>query len=195
MKFACVVSMLLHNQPAVCSTYVSPLFETLPVTIMTLNTIVNQIFFRTGMKLASCLSKKAHEMVWSKFDFMGEQLENSEVTILEAFLRAIPANDVYEITGGGSTSAVTWEMRAGGERPVTIKIYELTVLLSLRILSFLWNTEGLNPLRFGTAMVTTAPGYVHHYYLDTWDHSTGLGSTPLPQDILKVPQANLDRCT
>ena len=53
---------------------------------------------------------------------MGEQLEDSEVTIFEPFLRATSANDVYEIRGGGSTSAVMWEMRAGGERPLRIKM-------------------------------------------------------------------------
>lgn len=56
-------------------------------------------------------------------------------------------NNVYKITGGESTSAVTWEMRAGGERPVRIKIYELIVFLSLRILSFLLKMGGLNPLK------------------------------------------------
>lgn len=36
--------MLLHNQPALCSAWFPPFFGTLPITIMTLNTIVHQSF-------------------------------------------------------------------------------------------------------------------------------------------------------
>lgn len=78
---------------------------------------------------------------------MGDQLKNSKMTVFEPFLWATPAKDGYKITGGRSTSAVTWEVRAGEEWPLRIKTYELMVLLSLRILSFLSNTEGLIPLK------------------------------------------------
>ena len=122
MKFGCMVSMLLHNQPALCSMYFPPFFETLPITIMILNIIVNQIFLEVGWSWQAVSLRKCTKWSGGSVSFMGDPLEDSEVTIVEPFLWATLVNDVHETTGGGSTSAVTWEMRAGGERLLTIKM-------------------------------------------------------------------------
>lgn len=139
-------------------------------------------FFRSGMKLGSCLLQHA-KWCGVNVSFMGEQFEELRSDNFQPFIRVTPTNNMYKITGEGSTSSVMREVREGGKRPLRTKIY-----VALFSKDYLLSVKHR---RFGTATVTTAPGDVHHCHLDTWDRGAGLGSTPLPQGILKVLRANL----